>query len=443
MAGEKALKNIERSFEISLPEIRRIVKDFHREMEKGLSGKESSLKMIPTYVDRPTGKEKGKFIALDLGGTNFRVLELELKGNRRIGEPKVMKFVLGKKHITGTAEDFFGFIASCVKTFLNKYKVGVCEERSLGFTFSFPVNQTAIAAGNLMYWTKGFNAKGVIGEDVVKLLGGAFTKEGMGNIKISALANDTVGTLAAKSYEEKTCDVGVILGTGTNACYTEKISRITKWHGLETETGYMIINIEWGNFNKLLRNSYDKKLDEGSKNPGQQILEKMVSGMYLGEVVRLVLQDLVKRKGLFNGRSSRSINTPQGFKSEHVSLVESDDSAALRKVDALLKKLGISASTREDRMLMKKVCRIASTRAARISASAIASVVTKMDPALSRQHTVAIDGSVYERHPHFSKRMRDCLKEVFGRKASRIKMVLAKDGSGKGAAVIAAVAAVP
>ena len=39
----------------------------------------ASVKCWPTYVrNLPTGKERGKFLALDLGGTNFRVLALEL-----------------------------------------------------------------------------------------------------------------------------------------------------------------------------------------------------------------------------------------------------------------------------------------------------------------------------------------------------------------------------
>jgi hexokinase len=64
-----------------------------------------------------------------------------------------------------------------------------------------------------------------------------------------------------------------------------------------------------------------------------------------------------------------------------------------------------------------------------------------MDPKLLRRHTVAIDGSVYEKHPHFAVNMRLALKEIFAEKASFVKIVLAKDGSGKGAAIIAATAA--
>ena len=43
----------------------------------------ASVKCWPTYVrDLPTGKEQGKFLALDLGGTNFRVLALELTADK-------------------------------------------------------------------------------------------------------------------------------------------------------------------------------------------------------------------------------------------------------------------------------------------------------------------------------------------------------------------------
>jgi hexokinase len=65
----------------------------------------------------------------------------------------------------------------------------------------------------------------------------------------------------------------------------------------------------------------------------------------------------------------------------------------------------------------------------------------KIDPDLAAMHTVAIDGSVFEKHPTFAANMKEALKELFGAKASYVKLVLAKDGSGKGAAIIAAVAA--
>jgi len=413
MHDKRSLKEIEKLFHISLPEIKRFIRDFHREMRKGLRGKKSSLKMIHTYVRKPTGAEKGRFLALDLGGTHFRVMSLELKGNRKTGTPKVKMFVLRKMHISGKGKALFDFIASCIKVFMKEYALDPAARHNVGFTFSFPIKKKGIASGVLLHWTKDFTASGVKGKDVVELLNASLKRKGLSGTKITALANDTVSTLTARSYEDPACDVGVILGTGTNACYPEK-NRI-------------IINIEWGNFNKQRSTRYDRKLDKCSGNPGRQLLEKMVSGMYMGEVARRLAKDLLPE-----------IDLPKDFKSEYTSVIESDTSKGLRKTGNLLKKIGVKGSTYADRKLLKKVCSIVSTRAARLAAAAIASVITKMDPRLRRRHTVAIDGAVYEKHPRFSRRVKDALSEIFGGKARRVKLVLTKGASAKGAAVIAA-----
>ncbi|MFA6141854.1 MAG: hexokinase [Candidatus Omnitrophota bacterium] len=403
-------------FELPLNETRDIIKSFQLEMGRGLALKKSSLKMIPTYVTPPTGAEKGTFIALDLGGTNFRILELVLMGSGKTGaSSNTMKFVIPKAHLTGSAESFFDFIAACLKKFLKKYQLESGEDLNLGFTFSFPVKQTGINSGRLVCWTKGFNVRGVVGNDVVSLFKKALQRKGVDNVKISALANDTVGTLAAKCYENPDCDIGVILGTGTNACYPEEAS------------GGMIINTEWGNFNKLKSTSYDRELDKKSDRPGQQILEKMVSGMYLGRIAGLVIED--------------DLGLNVEFKTEYMSAIEADKTAGLSKTASVLKKAGIAKSTPEERRRIKEICQSVSRRGARISASCIAAIIKKMDRRLSRKHVVAIDGSVYEKHPTFAKNMRSCLDGIFGSKSALVRMVLAKDGSGKGAAVIAAVAA--
>lgn len=415
---DKILPSLEKSFEISLKRMRKMIKDFHAEMENGLSGKKSSLKMIHTCVTIPTGNEKGKFIALDLGGTNFRVLEVELMGNGRISVNKAQKFILNKKYIAGRGEDLFDFVARCIKVFMKKEKISSDSEIRLGFTFSFPVEQRGIASGRLLRWTKGFNVTGVIDKDVVKLLEEAIAREGICNVKVSALANDTVGTMVTRRYEDRNCDVGVIIGTGTNACYVEDD---------------MIINIEWGNFNRLKRTSYDIRLDKESTNIGSQILEKMVSGMYLGEISRLVFNDLIRKKMVFGKKYCVT--------AEDMSGIENDSSGGLSKTGILLKKLGVSKSTLDERRLFKKICEMVTARASRIIAAAIAAVVTKNDSNLFKKHIVAIDGSLYEKHPHFSKNIISALREIFVKKAHRIGMALTKDGSGKGAAVIAAIAA--
>jgi hexokinase len=392
-------------------DIRRFIRDFHREMKNGLRGRRSSLKMLPTYAKRPKGSERGKFLALDLGGTNFRVGILELKGKRRLKPPLTEKFVLQKRHITTTGDALFDFLARSVKGFMKRHRIGGEGRRDIGFTFSFPIKKKDIAHGILVKWTKGFRAGKVRGKDIVGLLNESLARNGVTNARAVAIINDTVSTLVTQSYTDPCCDVGVILGTGTNACYYE---------------GRMIVNIEWGNFNRLKRTRFDRKLDLLSRNPGEQVLEKMVSGMYLGKLLGIILRGL--------GYSVKA----EDFKSEHLSEIEGDKTKALSRASALLGKLGITNSNYNERRLIKKICAIISTRAARLAASAIAAVVTKMDARLSRKHTIAIDGSLYEKHPGFSGRVKSTLREIFGRKAANIRLKLTKDASCKGAAIIAA-----
>jgi hexokinase len=56
------------------------------------------------------------------------------------------------------------------------------------------------------------------------------------------------------------------------------------------------INCEWGAFDNekavLPLTAYDIHVDKNSPRCGQQLFEKMVAGLYLGELFRLVLVDL-------------------------------------------------------------------------------------------------------------------------------------------------------
>jgi hexokinase len=250
-----------------------------------------------------------------------------------------------------------------------------------------------------------------------------------------------VGTLVARSYGDRDCDVGVIIGTGTNACYVEELGNIKKLKGRCRKSGTMIINIEWGNFRALRATRYDKRLDLDSSNPGAQILEKMVSGMYLGELCRLIMADLIARNVLFGGRFSAGFNRKMCIKGEFVSSVLADVSHGLAGIRALLRSSGARDSSPEDRMIVKRICELISIRAARISAAAIVAVVTKMDPGIKRRHTVAIDGSVYEKVPGFPEKIKMAVDGLSGRSSGKVKIMLTKDGSGRGAAIMAAVAA--
>ena len=138
--------------------------------------------MIPSYVSgRPTGDEVGRYLALDLGGTNLRVCEFDLKGKGDYSV-KQQKFVVSDELKTGDMRDLCDYIADSVDTFLTEHcsKPAADEEMlQLGYTFSFPVLQTAINRGVLKQWTKGFSSTNAVGKDVALLLQESFEKRSL------------------------------------------------------------------------------------------------------------------------------------------------------------------------------------------------------------------------------------------------------------------------
>lgn len=50
-------------------------------------------------------------------------------------------------------------------------------------------------------------------------------------IRLSALINDTTGTLIASNYVDPNTKIAVILGTGCNAAYMETVGNIPKMKG--------------------------------------------------------------------------------------------------------------------------------------------------------------------------------------------------------------------
>uniref|UniRef100_UPI003AAEF627 hexokinase-2 n=1 Tax=Centroberyx gerrardi TaxID=166262 RepID=UPI003AAEF627 len=249
---------------------------FRRDMDKGLcrdTNPTAAVKMLPTFVrSTPDGTEKGDFLALDLGGTNFRVLLVKVSAN---GKQKVEMenqiYVIPEHLMRGSGSELFDHIADCLSNFLDK--MGIKDKKlPLGFTFSFPCQQTKLDESILVSWTKGFKSSGVEGKDVVSLLRKAIKKRGDFDIDIVAVINDTVGTMMTCGYDDHHCEIGLIVGTGTNACYMEEMRNLEL---VEGDEGRMCVNMEWGAFGDDgtlgdLRTDFDREIDAGSLNPGKQ-----------------------------------------------------------------------------------------------------------------------------------------------------------------------------
>lgn len=472
-------------------------------------------------------------MAVDLGGTNFRVCSIQLNGDTTFSLIQSKVAVPQELMRAKTAKDLFGFLAKQIERFLqthhkDQFSASVRRRATistpegfrdehifrLGFTFSFPINQVGINRGTLMRWTKGFDIPDAVGQDVCLLLQEEIDALKL-PVKVAALVNDTVGTLMARAYASpgKTGSLlGAIFGTGTNGAYVEKLSAITKPMDGEFDksTGDMVVNTEWGSFDnglKTLPNTpYDVQLDKESINPGMQMFEKRIGGMFLGEILRLTLISMWKDPSIplfkddnssqndYHSTASVEQNAPlhtrNAVDSSILSFAEADESEGLRAIrQAIYKNLGVSAASVEDAQAVKKISHAIGLRAARLAGAAIGAVVIHTDrlntaasstPAPKSTASIiddvkslkladaasatakklvdtaglsvneddivdiGVDGSLVEFYPGFMDSMREALRsmpEIGAAGERKIRIGIAHDGSGVGAALIALVAA--
>ncbi|KAK6956316.1 hypothetical protein Daesc_001591 [Daldinia eschscholtzii] len=492
MALAEETKRITAQFDYTDDDVNKGVKEFLRQMSEGLERDGTSLSQIPTYVTGvPNGTEKGLYLAVDLGGTNFRVCSIHLNGDTTFNLTYSKVAIPKELMVAKQASDLFSFLAKQIELFLRKHHEdhfeahirrrqtvstpeGYRDEQifRLGFTFSFPVQQYGINKGTLMRWTKGFDIPDAVGKDVCALLQQEIDRLRL-PVKVAALVNDTVGTLMARSYTSpgKTSTLlGAIFGTGTNGAYVEKVSNIKKpiEGDYDKSTGLMVINTEWGSFdnqmNILPNTSYDIELDQKSVNPGIQMFEKRVSGMFLGEIVRLVIVDMLKNPkiSLFrddnssqNDWKSTTTIAPEsglfkqwGLDSSLMSIAAADNTPDYSSIrQELEKQLQIYAASLEDALAFKDVAYAVGRRAARLSAVALGAIVLqsgKLNDKTDEPIDIGVDGSLVEHYPFFRNMIYEALAAIEGigpEGAKRIRIGIAKDGSGVGAALIALVAA--
>ena len=85
-------------FRLSKDHLKHFEKRMVDEVNRGLSKEthaDANVKSFVTYVSKlPTGREFGKYLALDLGGTNFRVILAELTSGTRSVRIKTAKFLV-------------------------------------------------------------------------------------------------------------------------------------------------------------------------------------------------------------------------------------------------------------------------------------------------------------------------------------------------------------
>ncbi|KAI0852632.1 hexokinase-7 [Daldinia vernicosa] len=301
---------------------------------------------LPTPISesilRPTaGREKGRYLAIDIGGTNLRVGFIELLGNEKVvnggstngdletsnGEPtsNIRRLLEKSWPISDVlknenADSLFRWIGACIARVVREgcreFNLPRDQELPMGVTFSFPMVQETLADATLMAMGKGFaiTSRLHLGTHLVNGYEMSKTPD-LPPIRVAAILNDSVATLVSFIYQSKEDEthkaaMGLICGTGSNATIPLKRSTLHKdkqpgkvkvLDESSSDDMKIAVNTEWsinGTAPALrkfdLISQWDTQLDSEGEAPGFQPLEYMTAGRYLGELGRLMLLDYLE-----------------------------------------------------------------------------------------------------------------------------------------------------
>lgn len=369
-------------------DLKTITDDFISEMKKGLEGKGGSLLMLPTYIGAEgTIKPNQPVVAIDAGGTNFRAVKMYFDNNLKLVTENLQQRKMPAVDEELSNKEFFATLAA----YLTEYK-NVSDK--IGFCFSYAVEIFPNKDGKLLEWSKEVKAPEVLGQMVGKNLLEAMDTPN----KQIVLMNDTVSTLlagqAATAGRDFDTYIGYILGTGTNACYIEKNSNITKTANLDLN-GSQIINIESGNFNLMPRTDIDIAFDNTTKLPGRYTFEKMISGGYFGGLCTTALR-IAASEDVFSAETIVKMKEMGELTSEEVNKFVCGIDLPANTLSAVL-------VTKEDKEAAAEIINALITRAAKLVAANLAAVILKTGKAKTADKPVlmTIEGTTFYKLHNF------------------------------------------
>jgi len=386
--------------------IQQIADIFTSEMLKGLEGKESSLRMIPTYIEADNRfLTDVPVVAIDAGGTNFRaaLVKFNIKGKLEITNMVNAKMPGIEGEISKS--EFFQTIAGYVKELAEK------SDR-IGFCFSYPTEILPDKDGILLQFCKEVQAPGVVGQLIGKNLLEAL---GMPEKQI-VLLNDTVATLLAgksAAFDRKYDSfIGYILGTGTNNCYIESNRNILKNHRLDPVKS-QIINIESGNFGKAPRTDIDLAFDNTTSNPDSYTFEKMISGGYFGGLCLSSLKAAAK-EGVFTGLTASGIMSLDELSSEDVNNYVCNSTVGRGPLYSCIKE-------KIDEENCTEIIESLIDRAAKLVAANLAAVILKTNKGKSpdRPVLITVEGTIYYKLHNLKSQIDKYLKEYLSGERER------------------------
>lgn len=208
------------------------------------------------------------------------------------------------------------------------------------------------------------------------------------NLFFPFLYTDAVCTLLAHAYQHPSTRIGIVHSAGTNCAYYDKVINMENFleehkDQVSLMKSDMIINTEWCDISSkyLPVNKFDELVDVESNNKGVHAFEKMTTGMYLGEIVRLILVEFADHQILSFDTNDEEclLRIPYQFDTSYMYVCEADDEDVLEGTRVILEEMCRTGETNlADREIVKKICQLVGHRAAVLLGASIAGVVEYM-----------------------------------------------------------------
>jgi hexokinase len=271
---------------------------------------------------------------------------------------------------------------------------------------------------------------------------------------MDSIVNDSSATLLSRAYEDPSTRFAVILGTGFNISVHLPVSSLatTKYKGYPQtwldEASHVLVNTECSMFGKNVfpTTRWDNQLNDAHVRPDFQPFEHMISGRYLGEIVRLIIVEAVRTAGLFGGEMPEKLSEPYTLDTGTIAAIEMDNSKRYTNATALFQQKHPlnKIPTYNDIHFVRQVSQLVSHRAAAFLATgihALWALRTKsegLEPESAGHLSIGCNGSVIEKYPFFRELCQSHLDELViasGAAPKSISLEIALESAIYGAAV--------
>lgn len=245
---------------------------------------------------------------------------------------------------------------------------------------------------------------------------------------MDSIVNDSSATLLSRAYEDPSTRFAVILGTGFNIAVHLPVSALatSKYKGYPQKwldrAEHVLVNTELSMFGKNVfpTTRWDDYLNENHVRPDFQPFEHMISGRYLGEIVRLIIVEAVRTAGLFSGEMPEKLAEPYSLETGTIAALEMDESKNYVHAIALFQSRHPLSKppSYNDISFVRQVSQLVSHRAAAYLAAGIHSLWTLrttsegLTPTTAGRLAIGCNGSVIEKYPLFRELCQSHLDEL-------------------------------